>query len=296
MIQTDEVQAIVKSVAAVMTERFGQVQKDFNERVAALHEKIKAIPAGERGSDGRDGKDADPVDIDAIVEQVTKRIPTPQNGKDASIDEVKAIISEEVAKAVAAIPPAKDGTPGRDGRDAEPIHPDTLKLLVIDEVSKAVAAIPKAQDGKDGQPGRDALEIDILPAIDPTKSYPRGTFAKHVGGLFRSIRQTTTGETVDLNDWDVIIEGETRRTYQNEDQRSFTVETVTSSGRKTKEVFSMPVMIHRGVYRPNVAYEKGDTIQCNGNLWHCEKATQFAPGHTEGEWTLIVRRGQDGKK
>ncbi|MBF2850479.1 portal protein, partial [Escherichia coli] len=65
----------------------------------------------------------------------------------------------------------------RDGRDYDP---DVLQKAVLD----AVSALPAPQDG------RDATALEILPAIDDQKSFPRGTYATHQGGLWRAYEKT----------------------------------------------------------------------------------------------------------
>lgn len=68
---------------------------------------------GEKGADGIDGKD----------------------GASVSLDDVEPLIADHVAKAVAALPPAKDG---RDGRDASDIP--MLKSFIVAEVRDRVDA------------------------------------------------------------------------------------------------------------------------------------------------------------
>jgi len=76
----------------------------------------------------------------------------------------------ERGEAGAAGPVGKDGIDGRDGRDGKDgRHGD---------------------DGPEGQPGRDAIDIEILPGIDDDKTYMRGTWAQHRGGLVRAVRNT----------------------------------------------------------------------------------------------------------
>jgi hypothetical protein len=109
------------------------------------------------------GKDAHIVDVAAIVAEVTAKIPTPVPGKDgASIDPVmvRAMVGEEVVRAVAAIPAAK---PGRDGRDVDPaLLNDAIDRKVADAVSK----LPMPKDGAPGEAGIAGKDAD--PALIAT--------------------------------------------------------------------------------------------------------------------------------
>ena len=76
------------------------------------------------------------------------------------------------------------GEPGRDGRDG--------------------------MAGRDGEPGRDALAISPLDAIDPERSYARGTYACHQGGLVNALRATEplpADGDLERAGWRVIVRG-----------------------------------------------------------------------------------------
>lgn len=236
---------------------------------------------------GRDGKDASPVDIPVVVAEVVSKIPIPRDGKDISVDAVREIVSAEVAKAVATIPPAKNGI---DGKDGQSVHPDTVSLMIVNEVKQAVAAIPKAADG------RDALEIDILPAIPP-KSVLRGTFVQHKGGLWRAKRETGGGLTWVADEWDLIINGlRNVSVVQLENQRSFGIEIELANGLKETSVISVPVLIYREIFRDGTEYEKGDVVTFGGCAWHCNTdKTKAKPGNGSADWKLMVKEGRAGK-
>lgn len=231
---------------------------------------------------GRDGQDAPPVDISVIVREAITQIPAPKDGKDGtsvSIETVREIIAAEVRQAIAAIPRPKDG------KDAEPIHHDTLSLMVIEEVRKQVATIPKPDNGKDG---RDALQLDILPAIDPDKNYPRGIYALHQGGL---VRRT-------FDSWEVIVRGIAGvQILQGDDPRDISIECVLTGGEKSCARFYVPVPIFQGVWREGITWKKADTVQRDGSTWYCNvEGTKAAPGApNSNDWTLSNKRGNHGK-
>ncbi|MCD4461143.1 phage portal protein, partial [Escherichia coli] len=119
----------------------------------------------------RDGRDYDPDVLQKAVNDAVANIPQPADGKSITPDDVRPMLEQMVKEAVSHIPVP------RDGRDYDP---DVLQKAVLD----AVSALPAPQDG------RDATALEILPAIDDQKSFPRGTYATHQGGLWRAYEKT----------------------------------------------------------------------------------------------------------
>jgi hypothetical protein len=197
------------------------------------------------------------------------------------------------------------GDPGNDGKSiqgergpaGESIHEDTIRLMIRKEIDEVVARIPRPQDGRSGEPGRDAAQIDILPAIDSMKSVPRGTYAFHDGGLIRSRRQTTVGETLDLNEWDVIVRGVSGIEFKQDtsDERRFTVNVRLSDGETKETHFRIPVLAFRDVFKEGTVYERGDVVRWDHSSWHCSaEKTKGTPGISP-DWKLLVKRGDRGR-
>lgn len=189
-------------------------------------------------------------DYDSIVADVLKQIPTPENGKD--------------------------------GKDADP---ELIKELVDKAVSEI--HIPEPKHGEDG---RDALDLEILQEINEDKSYPRNTYAKHNGGLFRSFEKTHG-----LRGWECIVDGVTDIELEQQDERTFLLSSKFASGKTNQKAFSVPVLIYRGVFKPG-EYKTGDTATWGGSLWYCNEDTSDKPGEVGSKgWTLAAKRGRDGK-
>lgn len=220
---------------------------------------------GAPGADGKDGKDGEPGTPGAPGEPGRDGVDGKdgsegapgQDGKSISAEEVAAMVEQAVQKAMATVPVAKDGTPGRDGID--------------------------------GAPGRDAAHIEILPAIDAAKPYPRGTYARHAGGLWRSFETTAA-----MKGWECIVEGvaEIKVSFQG---RTGFVSVERSSGTPDLHPFTLPAMIYRGVFRDGEAYEQGDTVTWGGSLWFCNEPTTDKPLDGSKTWQLAAKRGRDGK-
>lgn len=178
------------------------------------------------------------------------------------------------------------GERGEKGEPGESIHPDTVALMVRENVDRAVAALPPA---KDGAPGRDAAEIDVLSGINPEKSYPRGTWAKHDGGLFMARKQTDG-----MAGWDCIVAGLTSVEVEQTAEREFIVKTSITGGGVRATQFKIPVVIDRGVWRAG-QYEAGDHVSWDGSGWIAQRQTVGKPGEAESGWRLSTKRGRDGK-
>ncbi|ECM5623126.1 phage gp6-like head-tail connector protein, partial [Salmonella enterica subsp. enterica] len=130
----------------------------------------------------KDGKDFDPATLKQAVElavsEAVAAIPAPQDGKSVTVDDVQPMIQELVSSAI-------------------PEFPDVKSL-----VREAVALLPPPEPGRDGEDGRDALSLEILPFIDEGKSYPRGSYATHNGGLWRAYEKTHG-----MRGWECLVDG-----------------------------------------------------------------------------------------
>ncbi|HHY3052685.1 TPA: phage gp6-like head-tail connector protein, partial [Klebsiella michiganensis] len=186
--------------------------------------------------------------------------------------DVRPLLQELVTAAVGEIPAP------RDGKDYDPA---ALKQAV----DAAVAALPQAQDG------RDALQLEIQPFIDEGKSYPRGSYATHNGGLWRAYEKTHG-----MRGWECIVDGVSDVDISMNGQRNFTVTVNRASGTSDKKAFDIPAMVYRGVFKSGDEYLPGDTVTWGGSLWHCDEQTQDKPGETGSKgWTLAAKRGRDGR-
>jgi len=259
----------------------------LQKSISDLEQKLSAIPAGTKGDKGDPGESITGAPgKDGI------------DGKDADAEAIIKQLREDLAIAVAALSKpidGKDGAPGRDGqdgKDGQSVHPDTVAMMVAERVGQAVAALPAA---KDGAPGRDAAALDILPGIDEGKSYPRGTWASHNGGLIRATRSTDpVKDGLLAAGWDVMVEGVSALVIsQGEDSRELSVAAMLTSGVKMVSDFRVPAMIYREIWREG-EYNEGDVVTWGGSAWHCQQKTTDKPGISSA-WKLMVKHGAPGK-
>lgn len=294
--------ALAQKMVAAVRDFVARSETAINDRLTQFEFRLAAIPAGEKGDPGKSVTvdDVAPLVASAVAKAVAE-LPPPkpgEPGKTAEVDyqrimadlsaTMKALIDTGVAAAVAQIPAAQPG------KDAEPIHPDTVARLVAEQVSKAMAALvlPTAKDGDDG---RDAAQLEPLPGIDETRSYPRGTWASHAGGLIRAARATDP-LTDDLAKagWVVMVEGVAAVVVtQGDDPRQMEVAAMLTSGTKAIAPFYVPMVIDKGIWRDG-EYKQGDHVTTDGSGWIAQRGTHDRPG-TSDAWRLSTKKGRDGK-
>ncbi|EAA2042789.1 phage portal protein [Salmonella enterica subsp. enterica] len=211
--------------------------------------------------------------VTEAVQKAVAGLPTPVVPE---LPDVPQLVTEAVQKAVAGLP-----------APVVPELPDVPKL-VTETVQKAVAALPTPAPALDG---RDALQLEILPCIDEKKSYARGTYATHDGGLWRTYEKSHG-----LHGWECIVDGVASTEVKQTDPRSFSVAVTRASGATEEKTFSIPTMIYKGVFNAGESYLPGDTVTWGGSLWHCDEPTADKPGEVGSKgWTLAAKRGRDAR-
>jgi hypothetical protein len=56
-----------------------------------------------------------------------------------------------------------------------------------------------------------------------------------------------------------------------------------------------PGLSFEGVYQDGKSYDLGHLVTYGGSSWHCNEPTTTKPGDGSKAWTLMVKRGRDGK-
>jgi len=237
-----------------------------------VQQAVAALPPDEAGAS------VTAEELRPLIADEVAKLPPPKDGDSVTVEDVAPMIQEQVQKAVAALPPAEPGAS---------VTAEDLRPLIAQELAKALEGLELP---KDGEPGRDALQLEILPEIDASKSFVRGTFAKHAGGLWRAFERTHG-----MKGWECIVEGLAGVEVEQSGERGLDVALTLSSGAQVRKALALPVMIYRGVFTPG-DYTPGDTVTWGGSLWHCDEATADKPGELGSKgWTLAAKRGRDGK-
>lgn len=289
--------ADLKALAEIIVQTFRAAIAPLAKRLDELDLVVKGIPQALAPS------------INESVQKAVAEIPLPKDGQDFPAEEVERM----VAAAVAEIPPAKDGEPGASvsvadlepvvaeavskavaeipvPKDGESVPVEEVRRMIDEEVAKALASVPPA---KDGEPGRDALQLELRPAIDLEKSYPRGTYARHAGGLWRAF-EATKG----LHGWECIVDGIADLRIEQPSAREFTLVARTSSGAEVSKSIKVAALVDKGVFRADEGYEAGDGVTWGGSFFIAQKdAPVGKPGEPGCDgWRLAVKRGRDGAK
>lgn len=274
-----------KRVSATLLEVVRQwVEPAFEavrSRIDAVDRRLQQIPAGpmgERGSDGAPGPQGErgPQGIQGERGERGADGAPGSDGKDGER--------------------GPQGEPGPAGRDGESVALEAVRAMLSEMVAKAVSELPKP---KDGEPGRDALQIDILPSIDSSRSYPRGTFAQHAGGTIYAFRRTDPlTADIEKSGWSVCMNGVSEeREELSEDGRTYIRTTIYTSGAQMVREHKSQAIMDRGTYRAEATYERGDAVTWGGSSYIAQCTTDAKPDSIEGKsaWRLMAKRGRDGR-
>lgn len=251
---------------------------------------------GPEGPQGVAGKNADLVDLEALAQGAAALIPTPLNGadgpqgpagKDADIDTVIALVLEQSSDLFAqALEKAIEGR---------------LATVIAAAATRAVDALPRAKDGANGSDGKAGRGIDngfVTEAGELVLTMSDGT-VKNVGRVKgedgRSGLPGRTGadgkdgrDGLGFDDMSVEQDGE----------RALVVKATRGDREKTLGSVVFPVPIHRDVWEEGRTYEKGDCVTWGGSMWIAKESTSAKPGAPDAAsraWKLSVKAGRDGK-
>lgn len=78
------------------------------------------------------------------------------------------------------------------------------------------------------------------------------------------------------------------------DERSFAVKAARGERVKTIGMLRIPAQIQRGVWVEGKQYERGDVVTFGGSQFCANETTADRP-ETSKAWTLVVKRGRDGR-
>lgn len=175
---------------------------------------------------------------------------------------LEAVLSPVLARleAIEARPPVP-GPPGDAGVPGPPGEPGPIGVKGLD-----------GRDGRDGLPG-----------------VPGATGEKGMNGIdgkdgANGLHGKDGADGLGFEDLDVEFNGD--RTLSLKFTRGDVV-----------KVFPvvLPFLKYLGVYQEGKAYGVGDVVTWGGSTWNANEPTTTKPGDGSKAWTLIVKRGRDGK-
>lgn len=264
--------AVAKAVAPLKEQivqrdlQIADLTKRLDDVPAPVEPDLEAIAALVQLPEVKDGKDADPVDLEALA---------------------------KAAAALVVLPEVKDG------KDADPVDLEAVAALVklpevekvdVEAIARAAAALIPAPVIPEPEHGRDAIDLEILPAIDESKQYPRGTYAAHNGGLWKSYERTHG-----MRGWECIVDGIAAVNVVQDSEREFSVTLAKSSGAEVVQKFALPIQVYRGVHQEGKAYDAHDNVTWAGSQWTSTKSENTDKPGTSDAWTLVVKAGRPGK-
>lgn len=234
-------------------------------RLDELDARLKAFPAGpsgERGPQGEKGERGDAGPVGERGEQGEKGLPGERGEPGAPGESIRG----DKGDPGEAGPRGEKGEPGPVGDRGE-----------------------RGEKGDTGRDGRDALALDVLPAIDEARSYPRGIWARHLNGLWRA-----AGDTQGMRNWECMVPGLAEVVIAHE-ERSLTLSVALSNGHKVEKTVVLENPIDRGVWAPDLMYLKGDGVTWGGSWFIAQVNEPMDKPGTSDQWRLAVKRGRDGK-
>lgn len=178
------------------------------------------------------------------------------------LDRIAELEARKLPEAVKGDPGdhGKDGRDGKDGQDGASVSVDDVERMVERKVAGWALDFERRAQG--------VLEraIDRAPKPADGKDGRDG-----IDGL-------------GFEDLSVDYDGERR------------VALKFSRGDICKEfAVDLPVVLDRGVYKPDGEYQKGDAVTWGGSLWIAQKDAPASKPGEDGGWRLAVKKGRDGK-
>lgn len=260
--------AIAKAVAPLNLE-LAELRKCLADRPMPVEPDLEAIAALVKlpeVKDGEPGKDAEPIDLGALAKAAAALIVLPEvkDGKDAEPVDLEAVA------ALVKVP--------------------TLPVIDVKAIAREAAALIPAPVIPEPEHGRDAIDLEILPSIDETKQYPRGTYATHRGGMWKSYERTHG-----MRGWECIVDGVDAVKVAQDGDREFSVTMSKSSGVEVVQKFALPIQIYKGVHREGEAYDAHDNVTWAGSQWTSTKGQNTDKPGTSNAWVLCVKAGRNGK-
>jgi hypothetical protein len=307
MMTRADLSALAQTLGRAVKELIGTVEAALSGRIQILERQIKEIPAGPKGDQGDAGEKGEKGDR-GVAGDPGNAGPQgevgPRGEKGEPGESIKGERGEKGETGERGLK-GDTGSPGERGEKGEPGL--SIKGETGERGEKGLDGKDgrdgrdglNGKDGRDGEPGRNATQIDYLPAIDPAKTYPRGTHARYNGGTIWAARNTAPiADGFEKSGWEVLEDGiASIEEIPSEDPREFSIEFKRTSGAATVIKRYWPVPMYEQIWREGADYRKGAMVTRDGSTWHCNQDhTKVPPGTpNSADWTLCVKRGQNGK-
>ncbi len=203
-----------------------------------------------------------------------------------------------------------DGMAGQNGRDGQSLSATDVAPLIADEVQKAIALVPMAKDGKDGVGMLGALidragqlvvtlsdgttkQLGVVVGQDVDMGEVTRLIVERVAAL--PVKEGAPGK--DGRDGQHGTIDNIKAVYDGE--RTLTLSAKDGTPIDGGVIYLTGLLLDRGVYTQLRAYEAGDVVSYGGNIWIAQEATSAVPGRPGAAaraWRLSVKAGRDGRE
>lgn len=244
---------MIKEAVQALEDRRAQDAAQVKSWMDGIDERLDALPKHV------EPKEFDPEEVRGVLAEEVARavaaLPEPQDGKSVTIEDVAPLIEHAVTRAMTGIRVPADGV-GLAGAVQD--HKGNLIITLTNGGTVDVGRVA----GKDAD--MDAILAKIKELVDAIPKPRDG-----IDGL------GFDGMDLVIGDDGVALK--------------FTL------GNKVK-AFALPVPFYRGVYSPEKSYRKGNTVTWGGSLWIALKDNpEGKPDTPDSDWVLSVKKGQNAK-
>ena len=247
--------ALVKEATAPLLSRIDQLEKQLGAINVPTAAEAAAL-----------------IDLDAVAKSAAALVPKAENGTSVTVDDVRPLVDELIAKAVSALPAPEKG------KDADM---DALKAHVGELVKGIQPATPLPVPSVEEIAG--TFERRFSDLTLSWERQARDTFEKAAD---RMPKPKDGRDALALEDFDLALA---------DDGRTVTVKMQAGDTVIEKSV-KIAAVIDRDTFKHDRAYEKGDGVSYGGSFWiaKCD-APKGVPGSGETDWRCAVKKGRDGK-
>lgn len=185
--------------------------------------------------------------------------------------------------------PSTEPGPKGDKGDTGTVDTAALAAMVAAEVAKAVGAIDR--EALRGPPGIDGKDVDTTHVMAMVNHAVAQIDRESLRGP-----KGKRGEKGDRGDAGRDGVATTEELHLRVTDAIAKMVPVAVKEEVAGAFAVLPILVYKGVYLEGQDYLPGNTATWAGSLWHCNTATREKPPGPNGEWTLIVKRGRDGRE
>jgi hypothetical protein len=266
-------------------------------------------------------------DMKALLGTVGRYIRRTFEPRIKAVEDAAAQVPTLVERAVAALPPPKDGaslTPA----DVEPmlrrmvdeielpepaeidvdiVSADTAKRLLASEdmrslcsllAAEAVAELPPAEKGADGKSVTvDEVVAALMPRLEDRIEAVVSRGLLDMERRAQGVLERAVAAIPKPKDGENGKDGRDGADFTTVEIDYDGERSITIRGHGAEITKRLPIPLDRGYWREGMAAEKGDIVTHDGTAWLALRDTKAKPALSEkDDWRIFARRGRDGER